>query len=41
MERKADTSCDNRREYYISLDESIYPFGHCAFCGEDNKIEKM
>lgn len=35
----ADIPCYNCGEYYISLDESIYPFGHCAFCGEDNEIE--
>ena len=34
----ADIPCYNCGEYYISLDESIYPFGHCAFCGEDNEI---
>ena len=36
----ADVPCYNCGEYYISLDESIYPFGHCAFCGEDNEIEE-
>lgn len=35
----ADIPCYNCGEYYISLDESIYPFGHCAFCGEDNEME--
>ncbi len=34
----ADFPCWNCNQNYISIDDSIYPFGKCANCGEENEI---
>lgn len=36
----ADFSCWNCNENYISIDDDLYPYGHCINCGEENEILK-
>lgn len=36
----ADFSCWNCNENYISIDDELYPYGHCINCGEENEILK-
>lgn len=34
----ADFSCWNCNQEYISIDDELYPYGHCIDCGEENEI---
>lgn len=36
----ADFSCWNCNENYISIDNDLYPYGHCINCGEENEIRR-
>jgi hypothetical protein len=34
----AEIACWNCYQEYISIDNSLYPFGHCINCGEENEL---
>ena len=34
----ADFPCWNCNQEYISIDDELYPYGHCINCGEENEI---
>lgn len=34
----SDFPCWNCNQNYISIDDELYPFGHCINCGEENEI---
>lgn len=36
----ADFSCWNCNQYYISINNELYPYGHCINCGEENEVLK-